>query len=135
MPQSQELLPEILAAMQNMQLHALQAARYARQVQQLSNSYPMPPDYSSDDSDADDDSEERWGISCRARSCANRLLEGAGLRELTGMSAAAAAQLQQGLPAGRCGAVVLHRVWGNEAVGEYMYPQSRRRDYRRDDEW
>jgi hypothetical protein len=125
--QQQRQLPEVLAAMQNMQLHATQAARYAQQVQRLTNSHVAAGAEFTEDfnPDADDPGLE---VMTRALGYANSLLGSEGVRDLAGMTAAAAAQLQQGLPAGGCGTVVLHRQWDVEGVVEYMYSPHRDRD-------
>jgi hypothetical protein len=127
--QKQQQLPEVLAAMHNMQLHVLQAARYAQQVQRLTWNYVTDAaefgEHFDADAAGDDVSHE---IMSKALGYANGLLRNEDFTDLAGMSAAAAAQLKQGLPAGRCGNIVLLRRWRDVAAAEYMYP-------RQVDEW
>jgi hypothetical protein len=116
--------------MQDVQQHLLQAARCARQLQRLAGSHV--PSITIEDYEngiePDAASGALDGVMNVAVSYATMLLDSDAFCDLAGMSAAAAAQLQQGLAAGSCGGVVLHRKWEGVTTGEYMYPPKR-------DEW
>ncbi|WIA43046.1 hypothetical protein OEZ86_009576 [Tetradesmus obliquus] len=124
-PPQQQQLSEVLAAMQGMQQHLLQAARYARQVHRLAGGHIAA---AAPEEDAELVAAQQPGTAidqamALALKHANQLLNHPGCSALTGMSAAAAAQLRQGLAAGSCGCVELHREWKDVAVAEFSADQ------------
>jgi hypothetical protein len=110
--------------MQGIHQHMLQAVRCAEQVQLLAarrvaaSRTTAAGERCSEPDEATCAYEE---LLVQADNYAHSLLMEEGFTGMVGMSAAAAAQLKQGLAAGSCGAVLLHRDWDTVTVEESMY--------------